>query len=152
MKVGQSKKMLRGGKFAIAEWRHYISGNPVVKSLLLPKGGQTCFLNFGNKLILVFEVMKSYIIILFVYCNTHLHTLSKKQKSFWMLSFFAKTKGDQVTKWRKKRTFFGRMRNFYPVDYPLWKIFNLNKKQKILCQFESKRDLTTGFSWDVFFF
>ena len=46
------------------------------------------------------EVMKSYIIILSVDCNTHLRTLIKKQKKFSMQSFSAKNKGGggRVTK------------------------------------------------------
>ena len=77
-----------------------------------------------------FGVMKSYIIILFVDCNTHLHTLSKKQKKFQMLSLSKKTKGTghQVggnvifgADGNLRPTWpgvpkFGWVRNYYSVD------------------------------------
>ena len=52
------------------------------------------------------EVMKTYIIILSVDCNTHLHTLSKKQKNFECHYYWRKQSGPSG----EKCTFGGRQK------------------------------------------
>ena len=56
-----------------------------------------------------FEVMKSYIIILSVDCNTHLHTLIKK-KFFLNGIIFRKNKGGAGHQVGEKRNFLGRQK------------------------------------------
>ena len=81
-----------------------------------------------------FEIIKSCIIILSVDCNTHLHTLSKKQKNFECYHF-PQTKG-QVTKWGKNKIVWqtkisglwkGRDPKIWPGSST---IFYLKQKQK----------------------
>ena len=55
----------------------------------------------------LFEIINSYIIILSVDCNTHLYTLTKKQKKIWMISLSAKTKGEGRSPNGGKTKFFG---------------------------------------------
>ena len=55
-----------------------------------------------------FEIMKSYIIILSVDCNTHLHILSKNKK-FLNAIIIGENKGEEGQVGRK-RTFFGRQK------------------------------------------
>ena len=98
-----------------------------------------------------FEVMKSYIIILSVDCNTHLHTLSKKQKKFECHHYRRKQRGagHQVG---GKRSFGVRQKfladgvaggsKIWPGDknYFVWPgsstIFYLNQKQKSYVYFK----------------
>ena len=56
-----------------------------------------------------FEVMKSYIIILSVDCNTHLHTLIKKQKKNLNAIIFGKNKGGRSPS-GGKCTFWGKQK------------------------------------------
>ena len=104
-----------------------------------------------------FEVMKSYIIILSVDCNTHLHTLSKKQKELWMLSLSAKTKG------RRGRSLGGGKTQFFgKTEISGWwgggRFQNLAGWEKLFCLdgifnnflFESKTKKLCNFkSWSI---
>ena len=92
-----------------------------------------------------FEVMKSYIIILSIDCNAHLHNLIKKQKHFRMLSFSVKTKGGARYQVRQNK-FFWADRNFWLMRWPGlvesqnlagWEIFIVDTLLAFLCGLKS---------------
>ena len=56
------------------------------------------------------EVVKSNTIILMPDCNKHLHTLSKKKKSFEFHHFWRKQRGGAGHLVQKKHTFLGRQK------------------------------------------
>ena len=61
----------------------------------------------------LFEIIKGSIIILSIDCNTHLHTISKKQKILNVI-ISGENKGEQVTKQGKNAVFWAD-RNFWPM-------------------------------------
>ena len=76
-----------------------------------------------------FEVMKSYIIIFSVDCNTHLHTLNKKKHFFSECYHFPqKQRGaGLVSKWGENEI-FSADRNFWPMGWPRIPKFGRVKK------------------------
>ena len=104
-----------------------------------------------------FEVIKCYIIILSVDCNTHSHTLSKKQKDLWMFSLSAKTKGR-----RGRSPGGGKTQFFGKTEISGWwggeRFHNLAGWEKLFCLdgifnnflFESKTKKLCNFkSWSI---
>ena len=85
----------------------------------------------------LFEIIKSYIIILSVDCNTHLNTLSKKQKNFKCYRYRRKQRGagHQVG---EKCSFLGRQKflaggsNIWPGSSTIF----FESKTKKLCNFK----------------
>ena len=62
--------------------------------------------------------MKSYIIILSVDCNTHLHTLIEKTKKFLNVIIFGENKGGAPGHQVGGNALFGADRNFWPMGWP----------------------------------
>ena len=95
----------------------------------------------------LFEIIKSYIIILSVDWNTHLHTLNEKTKHFWLWYHYWQKQGGAGQQVDEKRTFWATKISVWGAKIwldekknvglaEIFKDFLFESKTKKLCYFK----------------